>query len=70
MGDKPKHQGGHGFAGRYFFGTPVPEHMEGCEPALFLTRSIARATLAYVRQGDVFPNAKVVRVDVTVVEAK
>ena len=57
---------GHGFAGRYFFGKPVPEHMEGCETALFKTRVVARETLGYVREGNVFPNARAVRVEVTI----
>jgi len=61
---------GHGLAGRYFFGTSIPEHMEGCRKALFATRSIARAKIGRVRQAGIFPNARVVRVGVTIQEEK
>jgi hypothetical protein len=57
---------GHGFAGRYFWANPLPEHLEGCVTALFKTRAIARRQLIYARQGNVFANARVVRVEVTI----
>ena len=59
---------GHGFVGRYLVGTPIPKHMKGCVTALFETRSSARKNLDYVRQGNIFPNAQVVRVEVTIKE--
>lgn len=57
---------GHGLAGRYFFGASVPEHLEGCVTALFKSREVARGAKTYARQGDVFPNARVVRAEVTI----
>ena len=57
---------GHGLAGRYFFGNPVPEHMEGCVTSLFKTRAAALRGKAQARQGNVFPNARVVRVQVVI----
>ena len=59
---------GHGLAGRYFWfeGKPpnIPIQLEGCRAALFTTRKIARENLAGVNR-DVWPNAKVVKVNVT-----
>ena len=55
---------GHGFIGRYWFGNPLPTHMEGCEVALFTTRKLARENLPSVRGA--FTRAQVVRVKVSV----
>ena len=58
----------HGFIGRYwwFDGKPpvISTHLEGCEVALFTTRAITRKHLDAVSK--IYPDAKVVRVSVTV----
>lgn len=57
---------GHGFIGRYWWHRgELPDHLEGCETALFKTRAIARQYLPDVTRHS-FPRAQVVRVRVTV----
>ena len=58
---------GHGFIGRYYWFSKLPDSSEGCAIALFTTRAKARKYLEDARQG--FPKAQVVKVRVTVVTA-
>jgi hypothetical protein len=62
----------HGFLGRYiwFDGEPpkIPHHMEGCRVALFTTRRQANKGLAVEKP--YWPNARVVRVTVTIQPTK
>jgi len=59
---------GHGFIGRYWwFGKKaptIPIHLEGCQLALFKTRTLARKYLPDVTGA--FPRAQVAHVHVTV----
>lgn len=59
---------GSGLAGRYFWFNgkrpDVPPQLEGCRASLFTTRKIAREHLAGVNR-DIWPKAKVVKVNVT-----
>ena len=51
---------------RYWWHEHIPAHMEGCVVALFKTRAVARLYLPSVRE--VYPKARVVRVEVRVIE--
>ena len=55
-----KSKEGHGLIGRYYWGSPMPPHMEGCSIALFKTKRIAEQHLPEVRQ--TFEKAQVIRV--------
>ena len=63
---------GHGLIGRYWWfegkSPVVPVHMEGCEPALFITRERARMNLPSVKRA--FPQAKVIAVGVSIRQRK
>jgi hypothetical protein len=65
---------GHNLLGRYYFGVPIPPHMEGCMEgcwvALFKTRKEARIEVAKAKEG-YNPWAKIrpVKVKVTIEEA-
>lgn len=63
---------GHGYLGRYYFTHVIPESSEGCEVALFTTRAIARSYLSTMRHRVYvsFPDARVVRVKVTIEDFK
>lgn len=59
----------YGLAGRYFWfngkmPAAIPAHLEGCKSALFTTRKIARDNLKLINR-DIWPKAKVVKVNVT-----
>ena len=60
---------GHKLIGRYWhFGTVpfgIPQHMEGCQCAMFKTRELARKNLLSVKRS--FPNATVRKVRVVII---
>lgn len=58
--------GGHGLAGRYFWGYDIPKHLKGCLISLFETRKVARQARDQAKLGGVFPKARVARVKVTI----
>lgn len=65
---------GSGYIGRHYFndlqtGRKIPMHTTGCHRALFTTRKGVRTALASMKPAGgykAFPNARVVRVSVTV----
>ena len=59
---------GHKFIGRYWWGIPLPEHMEGCQVALFKFKRLAERDLPHVRQ--TFEKAQIVRVEVEVTKVR